>query len=261
MNIVVIIKQVPEIELVRVDEAAGTVNLPSGPGVVNPFDEYALEEALRIKEKSGGTVTAVTVGTDRAESALRQALAVGADQAILVSDAGFEGSDPQAIARILAAAVRKIGGVELVLAGKQAIDDDSAQVPAALAANLDWPQVLFVRKTERIDNATAIVQRTTEEGFDTVETSLPAVISVVKEINEPRLPSLKGKMAAKKAVITRWAAADLDGDLSPVGRNSPTRTLKAAPPPPRQKGEIIAGETPEEIADTLIKKLRDNQVL
>ncbi len=261
MNIVVIIKQVPEIELVRVDESAGTVNLPSGPGVVNPFDEYALEEALKIKETAGGTVTAVTVGTERAESALRQALAVGADQAILVSDAGFEGSDPQAIAKILAAAIRRIGDVRLVLAGKQAIDDDSAQVPAALAANLDWPQVLFVRKTESINDTTAIVQRTTEEGFDTVETSLPAVISVVKEINEPRLPSLKGKMAAKKAAITKWAASDLDGDLGAVGGNSPSKMLQAAPPPPRQKGEIIAGETPEEIADTLIKKLRDDQVL
>jgi len=261
MNIVVIIKQVPEIELVRVDEAAGKVNLPSGPGVVNPFDEYALEEALKIKEKVGGKVTGMTVGTDRAESALRQALAVGADEAILVSDPAFEGSDPQATAKILAAAIRKVDDVHLVLAGKQAIDDDSAQVPAALAANLDWPQILFVRKTESIDDAKAVLQRTTEEGFDTVETSLPAVVSVVKEINEPRLPSLKGKMAAKKAAITKWGASDLDGGPDAVGESSPSKTVNAAPPPPRQKGEIIEGETPEEIADILIKKLRDDQVI
>ena len=261
MNIVVVIKQVPEIELVRVDEAAGKVALPSGPGIVNPFDEYAIEEALRIKEKIGGKVTAVTVGGERAESALRQALSVGVDEAIQVTDAAFEGSDPQAVARILAAAVRKIGGVHLILAGKQAVDDDSAQVPAALAANLDWPQVLFVRKTVQVSESEAVFQRTTEEGYDTVAAALPAVASVVKEINEPRLPSLKGKMAAKKAPITKWSAGDLGVDPMTVGANSRTKTLKATPPPPRKKGEIIGGETPDEIADNLVKKLRDGQVI
>lgn len=261
MNIAVIIKQVPEIELIRVDEAAGKVALPSGPGIVNPFDEYAIEEALRIKEKLGGKVTAVTVGSDRAESALRQALSVGVDEAVLVADPSFEDSDPQAVARLLAAAVTKLGNVGLVLAGRQAVDDDAAQVPAALAAHLDWPQILFVRKTDSIAEAEAVFQRTTEEGFDVVATSLPAVVSVVKEINEPRLPSLKGKMAAKKAPITKWGAGDLGVDPALVGKNSPSRITAALNPPPRQKGEIIVGETPEEIADTLIKKLRENQIL
>ncbi len=261
MNIVVIIKQVPEIELIRVDEAAGKVAFPSGPGVVNPFDEYAMEEAMRIKEKLGGKVTAMTVGSDRAESALRQALSVGVDEAVLVSDPAFDDSDPQAVARILAAAVRKMGGVGLVLAGKQAVDEDAAQVPAAVAAHLDWPQILFVRKTDSVSETEAVFQRTTEEGYDTVATSLPAVVSVVKEINEPRLPSLKGKMAAKKAPVTKWTAADLGVDPATVGKNSPSRTTTALNPPPRQKGEIIAGETPEEVADALIKKLRDNQIL
>lgn len=261
MNIVVIIKQVPEIELVRVDEAAGQVSLPSGPGVVNPFDEYAIEEALKIKEQTGGKVTALTVGTERAESALRQALSVGVDEAVLVTDPGFEGSDPQAVAGILAAAVGKAGEVGLVLAGKQAVDDDSAQVPAALAARLDWPQVLFVKKTESISDSEAVFLRTTEEGYDRVAVTLPAVVSVVKEINEPRLPSLKGKMAAKKAPITKWSAADLGVDPNTVGANSPSRILKAAAPPPPQKGEIIEGETPEEIAEKLVQKLRDSQVI
>jgi electron transfer flavoprotein beta subunit len=261
MNIVVIIKQVPEIELVRVDDAAGQVTLPSGPGVVNPFDEYALEEGLKIKEQVGGKVTAVTVGSERAVSALRQALSVGVDEAVLVTDPAFENSDPQAVARILAAAVNKIGDVHLVLSGKQAIDDDSAQVPAALAANLGWPQILFVKKTENISESEAVFLRTTEEGYDKVTTSFPVVVSVVKEINEPRLPSLKGKMAAKKATITTWSAADLDGQLNAVGASSPSKILKAASPPPPQKGEIIEGETPEEIADKLAQKLREDQIL
>jgi len=260
MNIAVIIKQVPEIELVRVDEAAGQVSLPSGPGVVNPFDEYAIEEGLRIKEKIGGKVTAITVGSERAESALRQALSVGADEAILVTDPTFQDSDPQAIARILAAAMNKIGDVHLVLAGKQAVDDDSAQVPAALAANLDWPQILFVKQTENITDTEAVFLRTTEEGYDRISTSLPAVVSVVKEINEPRLPSLKGKMAAKKTPITKWSAADL-GELKAVGAESPSKTIKAMAPPPPGKGEIIEGETPEEIAEKLVQKLKDKQAL
>jgi len=261
MNIAVIIKQVPEIELVRVDDAAGTVTLPSGPGIVNPFDEYAIEEGLKIKENTGGKVTAITVGSERAVSALRQALSVGVDEAVLVTDPAFENSDPQATAKILAAAIAKLGDVNLVLAGKQAVDDDSAQVPAALAAMLDWPQILFVRKTEKISDSEGVFQRTTEEGYDVVATPLPAVVSVVKEINEPRLPSLKGKMAAKKAAITQWSAADLGVDAGQVGAGSPSKRIGASSPPPRPKGEIISGETPEEIADTLLKKLRDDQVL
>ncbi len=261
MNIVAIIKQVPEIELIRVDEAVGKVTLPSGPGVVNPFDEYAIEEGLRIREKVGGKVTALTVGSERAQSALRQALSVGVDEAILVADPGFEDSDPQAVALILAAAIKKIGDVYLVLAGKQAIDDDSAQVPAALAARLDWPQILFVRRTADISELEAVFERTTEEGHDVVSTSLPAVVSVVKEINEPRLPSLKGKMAARKAPIITWTADDLEISPDAVGRNSPSKLVAAVSPPPRQKGEIIEGETPEEIAEKLFKKLRDDQVI
>ncbi len=261
MNIVVIIKQVPEIELVRVEQATGQVTLPSGPGIVNPFDEYAIEEGLRIKEKVGGKVVAMTVGSERAQSALRQALSVGVDEAILISDAAFEKSDSQSTALILAAAIRKMGDVHLILAGKQAVDDDSGQVPGALAAHLDWPQVLFVRKTAGISETEGTFQRTTEDGHDVVKTALPAVISVVKEINEPRLPSLKGKMAAKKASITTWSASDLDLSTDHVGAGSPTRQISASPPPPRQKGEFIDGETPEEIADKLFEKLRNDQLI
>ncbi len=261
MKIVVIIKQVPEIELVRVDESAGKVALPSGPGVVNPFDEYAIEEGLKIKEQTGGTVIALTVGSERAQSALRQALSVGVDEAVLVTDPAFENSDQQATARILAAAIKNIGDVNLVLAGKQAVDMDAAEVPGALAAFLDWPQVMFVKKTVSVSDQKIEVQRTTEEGYDNVVTPLPAVVSVVKEINEPRLPSLKGKMKAKKAPITQWSAADIGVDAGGVGQSSPSKQLAAMSPPPRQKGEILAGETSEEIVDTLIKKLRDTQVL
>lgn len=261
MNIVVLIKQVPEIALIKVDEAANQVVLPQGPGIVNPFDEYAVEEALRIKEKLGGKVIVMSVGTDRTESALRNCLALGVDEAYLLSDDAFAGSDPQAIGKILAAGLKKLGDYGLVLAGKQAVDSDSAQVPGAVAALLDLPQAMFVKKFDSIEEGKAVVLRTTEEGYDVVELTLPAVVSVVKEINEPRLPSLKGKMAAKKKEITKWSAGDIGVDGSGVGANSGTKVDKVSPPPPRTKGEIIEGETPEEIADKLFAKLRENQIL
>jgi len=261
MNIVVLIKQVPEIALIKVNEAANEVELPSGPGTVNPFDEYAVEEALRLKEANGGKVTVMSVGTDRAESALRACLALGVDEAYLLADDSFVGSDPQAIAKIAAAGVKKLGEYDLILAGKQAVDSDAAQVPAAVAAHLDLPQAMYVKKFESAADGKATIQRTTEDGHDVVELSLPAVVSVVKEINEPRLPSLKGKMAAKKKPITKWTAGDLGLDGAGIGANSGTKVNKVTPPPPRPSGEMIEGETPEEIADKLYAKLKEKQAL
>ena len=261
MDVVVLVKQVPEIALVSVDENANKVTLPQGPGTLNPFDEYAVEESLRLREKHGGKCMVVSMGTDRTESALRDCLALGVDEAYLISDEKFTDSDPQAVAGILASGLKKLGSYDLVIAGKQAIDSDAAQVPGAVAAVLDLPQALFVKKIEAVDDGKATVCRTTEEGYDLVELTLPALISVVKEINEPRLPSLKGKMAAKKKPITKWNAADLGLDGSNVGAASGTKSIGVAPPPPRPKGEVISGETPEEIADKLFEKLRDNQVI
>lgn len=261
MKFVILIKQVPEIALINVDENANEVILPQGPGTVNPFDEYAVEEALRLKEKLGGECLVMTVGTERAESALRACLALGVDSAYLLTDPSFEKSDQQAIAKIISAGLKKLGEYDLILSGKQAIDSDAAQVPGAVAANLGLPQAMFVKKIEGITDGLATVYRTTEEGYDVVEMSLPAVVSVVKEINEPRLPSLKGKMAAKKKEIVKWNAADLELDGSGIGADSQTATTKVSPPPPRPKGEMIEGETPEEIAGNLFDKLRDNQII
>ena len=261
MNIVILVKQVPEIALIKVDETANEVVLPAGPGTVNPHDEFAVEEGLRLKEKSGGTCAVMSVGTERTESALRNCLALGVDDAYLLSDEKFEKSDPQAVGRILAAGLKKFGDFDLVLAGRQAVDSDSAQVPAVVAADIDLPQAMFVKKFEAIEEGKATVHRITEEGYDVVELSLPAVVSVVKEINEPRLPSLKGKMAAKKKQITTWTAADLGLDGAGVGTDSGTRVENVSTPPPRPQGEFVEGETPEEVADNLFKKLRENQVI
>ncbi len=261
MNIIVLVKQVPEIALIKVNEAQNKVELPLGPGVVNPFDEYAVEEGIRLKERTNGKCTVMTVGTDRAESALRDCLALGADEAVLLTDPLFEGSDPQATGKILAAGLKKLGEFDIVLAGKQAVDSDSSQVPGAVAELLDLPQTMFVKRFEKVDKANTVVFRMTEDGYDLIEISLPAVFSVVKEINEPRLPSLKGKMAAKKKEITRWSAAELGLDGSGIGPNSGTKTLKVSPPPARAKGEIITGQSPQEIAENLFTRLREKHII
>ena len=258
MNIIVCVKQVPEIQLVKVTDSG--LESPSGPGQINPFDPYAIEEALKLKEAQGASVSAVTVGPDSAASVLREASSLGVASLYHCNDKSFEGSDPVATSRILAAAIAKIGACDLVLTGKQAVDEDASIVGSALAGFLDLPQVMFVKKIESIGDGKARFHRQTEEGYDIVETSLPAVISVVKEINEPRLPSLKGKMQAKKAQITVWNAADLDVDTATVGPNSPTRIEGHQPPPARPAAEMLEG-SPDEIAETLFKKLREAQVI
>ncbi|MBI5867405.1 MAG: electron transfer flavoprotein subunit beta/FixA family protein [candidate division Zixibacteria bacterium] len=259
MNIVVCIKQVPEIALVRVDETSGVI-LPDGPGGMNPFDEYAVEEALRLKEKNGGTVTVIGCGGETAVAGLRDAIALGADRAILLIDPAFEGSDGVAIGSILAAGVRKIGAVDLCLFGKNAIDTDRSVVPGATAGKLGWAQVLFVKKIELVEPGKLTVARMTEDGFDRVATPLPAVISVVKEINEPRLPSLKGKMKSKSAPIDRWGAADIGIDPATVGANSLVHATVVKAPPPRKRGARLEGD-PAAVASALFEKLREEKVI
>jgi electron transfer flavoprotein beta subunit len=261
MNIIVCVKQVPEIALIKIDKSTGKVAYPQGPGVINPFDSYALEEALRIKEKSGGKVTALAVGGKESEVALREALALGVDEAVLLDDPSFEGSDGQALAKILASGIRKLGGCDLVLCGKQAVDSDNAMVPSAMAESLSASQAMFVRKIESYDENRVTVQRTTEDGYDTCELQLPAVLSVVKEINEPRLPSLKGKMNAKKKDVPRHSASELGIDPQSVGGSSATKVEKAFDPPPRPAAEMISDGTPQEMAKKLFDKLRSNQTI
>lgn len=259
MNIVVCVKQVPEIALVKVTEAEGVV-LPDGPGSMNPFDEYAVEEGLRLKEKHGGTVTVMGCGDESAASGLRDALALGADRAVHLIDAAFLGSDGTALGLILAAGIRKLGDVDLCLFGKNAVDTDRAVVPAATAGFLEWPQALFVKSVESVEDAGLTVLRMTDTGADRVSLPLPAVISVIKEINEPRLPSLRGKIKAKSAAIDSWTAADLGVDTSRVGAHSATRIRTVTPPPSRSECQLLEGE-PAAVAETLFAKLRAEKVV
>ncbi len=260
MNFVVLMKQTPDIALVKVSDA-GEIELPNTPGTVNPYDEYAVEEAIRLKERFGGKTIVLTMGSEKAENSIRDCLALGADEAYLVCDPAFENSDSQATARILAAAIKKIPDVAVVLSGKQSADGEAGQTPAAVAFHLGWPGISFVKKIVDVKDGAVIVNAATADGYDVFSASLPVVVSCLKEIAEPRLPSLKGKMGAKKIPIVKWSGADLGLDNSAVGANSPSKIVKNTAPAPRAKGQFIDGATPQELADNLYRKLKADQVL
>ncbi len=253
MKIAVLVKQIPQLSEVTI--GAKGPEWPESTLIINPFDEYAVEEALRLKERVGATAVTISFGKPSAESILRDTLALGIDEAYLIASDNFSPTDPQTGACVLAAAIKKIGDIDLVLTGKQASDDDSALVASSVAAYLDWPQVGFVKKFDKVENDKIVAWRTTDSGYDVVESSLPVVCSVVKEINEPRLPSLKGKMKAKKAEIKKISLSDLGIDSA-----SPINIKSIDAPKPRPAGEILQGET-DEVIDKLIEKLKADQLI
>jgi electron transfer flavoprotein beta subunit len=255
MNIIICIKQVPDTTAVRIDPETRTLIREGVPSIVNPFDMYAIEEGLRLREKHGGNVTAITMGPAQAEAALREAISLGVDDAVHLCDAAFKGSDTLATSYALAAGIKKVGAYDIIICGKQASDGDTAQVGPGIAVHLDVPQVIFVRKIVEMRDGHMIAERITEEGFDLVEAPLPAVVTVVKEINEPRLPSLKGKMKAKKAEIRVWGVQDLGVEAGRVGiEGSPTWVERVFSPPQREAGQIWHGE-PDELAKRLVNEL------
>jgi len=249
MNIIVCIKQVPDTTSVRLDPETRTLIREGVPSIINPFDMYAIEEGLRLKEKHGGAVTAITMGPPQADSALREAISLGIDEAVHLCDAAFKGSDTLATSYILAAGIRKLGAFDLILCGKQASDGDTAQVGPGIAVQLDLPQVVFVRKILELKDGRLTVERMMEEGYDVVELPLPALLTVTKEINEPRLPSLKGKMRAKKAALRTMSAAEIGADPARIGlEGSPTWVEKVFTPPHRDAGTVWQGEAEELVA-------------
>jgi electron transfer flavoprotein beta subunit len=255
LRILVCIKQVPDTQEVRLDPVTHTLKREGIAAIINPFDLYALEEGLRVKDAQGGTVTVLTMGPPQAEAALREALGYGADAAVLLSDKAFAGADTWATALTLAKAVDKLGGVDLIFCGKQAIDGDTAQVGPMLATILDIPYVAWARKLTFADG-NLMVERLLDHGYDAVATNLPALITVVKEINEPRVPSFKAKLKAKKEAIPVWGSIDLGLESGDIGLSgSFTQVVKVFPPPARGKAEIWTG-TPEELAGRLWQRLK-----
>lgn len=263
MNIIVCIKQVPDTTDIKIDPETNTLIRSGVQCIINPFDMYAIEEGIRLKEKFGGRVTVMTMGPPQAEDALREAISLGADDAILVSDRAFAGSDTWATSYTLSRAVRKLDDYALVICGKQAIDGDTAQVGPGISAHIDIPQITYVKKIEEMrfegaGNRYIRAERMTEEGYEIIESPLPCLITVVKEINEPRLPSLKGKMRAKKAEIKKWEAKDLELDPGLIGLNgSPTKVVKIFTPPPRKGGEILTGDA-KDVSGKLVELLKND---
>jgi len=256
MNIIVCIKQVPETTEVRINPETNTLIREGVKSIINPFDMYAIEESVRLKERFGGKVTIVTMGPPQADAALREAISMGADEGILVCDRAFAGSDTWATSYTLSGAIRKIGAFDLIICGKQASDGDTAQVGPGISTHLNIPQVTYVKKVEEATDKSMRVERMLEEGFEIIETPLPALLTVVKEINEPRIPSLKGMMRAKSAKITIWGQKDLDLDPQNIGLcGSPTQVVKIFTPPQRVGGQILKGEVPE-IAAHIVELLR-----
>ncbi len=256
MNIIVCIKQVPNTTEVKINPETNTLIREGVESIINPFDTYAIEEGVRLKEKLGGKTIALSMGPPQAEEALREAISLGCDEAILVTDKRFAGSDTWATSYTLSQAIKKIKDYDLIICGKQASDGDTAQVGPGISTHLDIPQVTYVRKIEEITDGTAKVERMTEEGYEIIELGLPALFTVVKEINEPRLPSLRGKMKAKKQDIITWDADIINCNIDEIGLDgSPTRVIKIFTPPPRKSGEILKG-SPHEVAEKLVSSLR-----
>ncbi len=257
MNIIVCIKQVPDTTEIKIDPETNTLIREGVESIINPFDLYAIEEAIRLKEQYGGKITAISMGPPQVESALRESVAIGIDEILLLTDRKFAGADTWATSLTLAMAIKKLDEYDIILFGQQAIDGDTAQVGPGVATHLGIPQTGFVKKIEGIKDNRVILQRLMEDGYDRIDMPLPAAITVVKEINEPRLPSLRGKRNAKKTELKIWTAEDLDLEEEKIGLNgSPTQVIKIFTPDLQKDGE--KHELPsEELVEILYKKLKE----
>lgn len=256
MKIVVCIKQVPD-SAAKVVAEDGQVTWGDSPLVMNPWDEYAVEAALTLQEDQGGDVTVISLGGEQVLEALRTGLAMGCAEAYLISDPSMENADSQAVARVLAAAINKIGDVDVVFFGRQAIDGDMGITAAQTARVLGWPILSLASSVKAVDGSIR-VERNVEEGRQVVDGKLPLAISVVKDIGEPRYPSFMGIRKANRATIPVWTLADLGIEPPEIKIRWP----EIMNPPTREvTNEIISGDSPEEIADKLVDKILAEKVL
>jgi electron transfer flavoprotein alpha/beta subunit len=261
MKIVVMIKQVPDTTEVRLDPRTGTLIREGVPSIINPEDKNALEEALKLKEAMGAEVVAISMGPPQAEDALREALAMGADDAILLTDRAFAGADTWATAATLGHALKKIADFDLVLAGRQAIDGDTAQVGPQLAEFLGVPQITYVREFT-VDGGKVRAQRALEDGYEELEAKLPALLTIIKEANKPRYPHAGAIMTAyREQKVKFWGAKDVDANIEQVGlKGSPTQVKRSFSPPPKEPGQIIKSG-PADAAKDVVAILRQKNII
>ena len=262
MKIVVCVKQVPDTTEIKINPETGTLIRDGVPAILNPDDAIALEQALQIKDENPGTaVTVVTMGPPQAQEMLEECMAMGADDAVLLSDRALGGSDTWATSNAIAAGIKKIGEYDIIFAGRQAIDGDTAQVGPQIAEKLGIPQVTYVKNFELQDQS-AVVERSLEDGYEKLKVKLPCVLTAIKELNVPRYMSVRGILRAAKTEVKVWNAADIGVDVETGGlKASPTNVFKSFTPKPKGTGVKIEGDTPKEKAANLLIALKEKHII
>ncbi len=265
MHIVACVKQTPKSDNVKIDPATGCLIRSGAQSAMNPFDEYALEEAVTLKEQLGGTVSVITMGPPQAEAVLRDSIARGADRVYQLGDRAFAGSDTWSTSYALSKGIEKINSilpVDLIICGKQTNDSDTGHIGPQISAWLKWPNAAFVKKVISCDEHQMTVERLTEGGSEQVQLPYPCVLSVVKDINRPRVRSVKGRLAAKRAEITVWTADDVGADKEKLGiAHCPTRVVKSFVPKREVIASVVEGNTAKERGVKLIELLRENNYI
>jgi electron transfer flavoprotein beta subunit len=261
LNIVVCIKQVPETTEVNFDEETGRLIREGVAAVINPFDEIAIEEGLRIKEKHGGAVKVLTMGPPWAADALRDAIAMGADEGYLATDRAFAGADTWATSLTLAKVIEHIGGYDLIICGLKTTDGDTGQTGPEMAEHMDIPHVCYVNEIVEISDGKVILKRIMDDGVETLEAPLPLLITVSKDINQPRLATLRGRLKAKKAEIKEITNSDLQLPVEEIGLDgSYTQVVKIFEPEVHMAGEVVEGST-DELVEAVFAKLQECKVI
>lgn len=261
MNIIVCVKQVPDTNEVKIDPVKGTLIRDGVPSILNPDDANALEAALAIKDQDSNThITVITMGPPQAKDMLRECLAMGADDAILISDRAFAGADTWATSNTIAAAIRKIADYDIVFAGRQAIDGDTAQVGPQMAERLNLAQVTYVEKIN-YENGKVLVNRQLEDGYEVIEVATPCLLTAVKELNDPRYMTIRGITDAFEKEITEWNLQDIGLDKMEVGLNaSPTQVFRSFTPDPKGKGVMLSGNN-KEVAQQLVEAFKEKHLI
>ena len=262
MRIIVCVKQVPNTNEIRINPETGTLIRDGVPSILNHDDANALEQALQIKDAQPDTqVAVVTMGPPQAKTMLEECLAMGADEAILLSDRALGGSDTWATSNALAAGIRKIGTFDLIFAGRQAIDGDTAQVGPQIAEKLGLPQVTYVKEL-KLQGKEVFVKRALEDGYEQLKLQLPCVLTAIKELNTPRYMSVPGILKAAGTEIPTWSAEDIGVDQTIVGlKASPTNVFRSFTPKPKGKGMAVPGDTPKELAGRLLAELKKKHII
>ena len=262
MKIIVCAKQVPDTNEVKIDPVKGTLIRDGVPSILNPDDANALEAALQVKDANPDvTISVVSMGPPQACYMLRECLAMGADDAYLLSSRAFGGADTCATSTTIAAGIRKIGDYDIIFAGRQAIDGDTAQVGPQTARRLGLPVVTYVQKVRELKEGSIVVERQLEDGYEVIEVKTPCVLTAVKELNDPRYMTIDGIVDAYNKEITIWNENDVNLDPSDCGlKASPTQVFRSFTPPPKGKGEMLEG-TVSEMVDTLVAKLTEKHIL